>query len=212
MTDVILLTFNTPSRFRYGRNSWIEETIPMEAIDVQALNERLQENPLYGEFDPEYHTNTVDVNNVCVKIEAVYISDGKLMGVISRHGPKGQALRSTIDAGKPVVLTMRAVKEYIKVPLVDRPEYDEVKVQKVKEIIAFDFYTSPSHITRVQPPQHECNRPHFLVVEHDENDKLINVVRVPGSSREMTPDQIDSAYKKQLEENAVKNNLPINPP
>ena len=140
MTEAVLLAFNTETRFRAGKHSFLIESIPTESIDLQALNKRLKDIPLFGEFQPIDSERTVDMDNVCLKIEAVYIFDDLLMGTIIPYGPKGQVLQDIIDTGQSVKLTMRAIKEYAKVPMVDRPGYEDVVVKEVTEIIAFDLY------------------------------------------------------------------------
>lgn len=141
MFEAVLQRLNVPTLARNSRNTWIEESISREAIDLKALNNRLKISPLYGEFNPPDHLFSVDAENVCVKITSVFVSDGALMGLIEPFGPKGHFLQQIIDARLPVTLTMRARKEYSKTPVPDRPGFEDIRVQRVADIIAFDLYT-----------------------------------------------------------------------
>lgn len=136
MTEAILHPLNVPVRYLTEENTWAECVATREAFDIKALNARLKSKPIVGEFNPVDFSTIVDKDNVCLRIDSLFVSDGMLMGIIVPHGPKGDLLQRMIDARTSLVLTMRATRELSPNALAS----DTPRLKKIVEVIAFDIH------------------------------------------------------------------------
>jgi hypothetical protein len=129
MTEVVLMKLNvaTPSGELYSK-----EVFAPHLVKTSEFKDKLKQGLVLGEYLTTPSADiAVNKDNVCLKINDVFISDGYVMAIAEAHGPMAECFQRHIDNRTPIVLEMRA--------FVTKDPSDHMTVTQIVDIIAFDM-------------------------------------------------------------------------
>ena len=133
MIESVLVRLNDTSP-NDGGLVWYRNVFEPHLRPESPFMTRVKSGQVMGEYAPQYtpeNIGDVNVDNICVKINHVFISDGYVMGLIEPFGPQSQQVQDRINNREFVRLGMRA--------RVQTDSNNPTVVTKIDEIFAFDL-------------------------------------------------------------------------